>query len=168
MKAIGDHMPIRPDLRHFYGREWKRVIRPRILARDRNRCKRCKAPNGIVVWRAKEGRWRFTECGASWHRANGNKTTFEPMDSHQVRIVLTIAHLNHNPSDNRDENLAALCQWCHLAHDKDHHAETRATRKDQARPLLSEQALPPSSVLDQSIEGLIEHIRHDIEGGSRP
>ena len=53
-------------------------------------------------------------------------------------IVLTVAHLNHDPADNRDENLKALWQWCHLNWDKLHHAETRAIRKDQARPLLSQ------------------------------
>lgn len=129
-------MPIRPDLKHFYGAEWKTTIRPRILKRDRNRCKRCKVPNGLIVLRAKEGMWRLTTCGASWHRNNGSKTTYEPMDSRKVRIVLTIAHLNHDPADMRDENLAALCQWCHLHHDQEHHANTRATRKDQARPIL--------------------------------
>lgn len=46
-----------------------------------------------------------------------------------VRVVLTIAHLNHDPSDNRDENLRALCQWCHLRHDRPfHYANARRTR----------------------------------------
>jgi hypothetical protein len=27
-----------------------------------------------------------------------------------VLIVLAVAHLNHTPGDDRDENLAALCQ----------------------------------------------------------
>lgn len=45
-----------------------------------------------------------------------------------VYIVLTIAHLNHQPADNRDENLAALCQWCHLKHDvRFHRASARRT-----------------------------------------
>jgi nitrate/TMAO reductase-like tetraheme cytochrome c subunit len=56
------------------------------------------------------------------------------------KVVLTIAHLNHDPSDNRDENLAALCQWCHNHHDVDFRQanarETRMTRKDSGRPLL--------------------------------
>jgi 5-methylcytosine-specific restriction endonuclease McrA len=48
------------------------------------------------------------------------------------RVVLTIAHLNHNPTDNADANLRAWCQKCHLAHDHAHHqanaARTRAVR----------------------------------------
>ena len=53
-----------------------------------------------------------------------------------VRIVLTCAHLNHDPADNADSNLKALCQWCHLNYDKLHHKETRSMRKDKGRPLL--------------------------------
>lgn len=46
-----------------------------------------------------------------------------------VYIVLTIAHLNHVAGDDRDENLQALCQWCHLHHDvRFHHANARRTR----------------------------------------
>jgi len=45
-------------------------------------------------------------------------------------IVLTIAHLNHDTTDNRDENLSALCQRCHLSHDKYLHAtNARETRR---------------------------------------
>lgn len=57
------------------------------------------------------------------------------------RVVLTVAHLNHQPEDCRDENLRAMCQRCHLRYDADHHAETRAaTRRAelaaQMEPLL--------------------------------
>lgn len=58
-------------------------IRQRILARDGNLCKFCHAENGCPHW--------FTRS----------------------RVVLTIAHLNHDITDNRDYNLAALCQRCH-------------------------------------------------------
>ena len=124
-------MPINPDFRHFYGREWRKVTRPRILARAGNKCEDCGAPNGLDLVRS----------GKLWRRWNprknrgriGGKFMENP---HLVRCVLTIAHLNHTPGDDRDENLKALCQWCHLNFDKDHHRESRATRKDAARPLL--------------------------------
>lgn len=35
-----------------------------------------------------------------------------------VRFVLTVAHLNQDPSDNRPANLRALCSVCHLRHDR--------------------------------------------------
>jgi hypothetical protein len=112
-------MPIKPEFRHFYGREWRLEIVPQILRRAKNQCEECGVLNGIRVWR--DGQfWSLRRFKAG----------------HRVRIVLTVAHLNHVPGDNRSENLKALCQWCHLNHDKEHHAESRATRKDADRPLL--------------------------------
>ena len=44
-------------------------------------------------------------------------------------VVLTVAHLDQNPKNNHLDNLAALCQRCHLAHDRDHHLRAaKATR----------------------------------------
>jgi hypothetical protein len=42
-----------------------------------------------------------------------------------VRVVLTVAHLNHRPEDNGLENLAALCQRDHLRHDREQHTRSR-------------------------------------------
>jgi hypothetical protein len=63
---------------------------------------------------------------------------FPPEICHWVGVVLTVAHLNHVPGDDRDENLKALCQWCHLNYDKLHHRDTRCERKDAHRPILQE------------------------------
>jgi hypothetical protein len=37
------------------------------------------------------------------------------------KVVLTIAHLDHDITNNCPTNLKALCQKCHLSYDKDHH-----------------------------------------------
>jgi hypothetical protein len=47
---------------------------------------------------------------------------------------LTIAHLDHNPQNNKESNLKALCQKCHLNYDLEHHKETR--KKNKKLPLL--------------------------------
>lgn len=45
-----------------------------------------------------------------------------------IKIVLTIAHLDHDITNNDASNLKALCQKCHLNYDKDHHRKnSRAT-----------------------------------------
>ena len=44
-------MPIKPEFRKFYRKEWRKVIRPRILARAENKCEDCGAPNRQVVLR---------------------------------------------------------------------------------------------------------------------
>ena len=128
-------MPIRPEFKKFYtGPEWK-AIRERILRRSKNKCEQCRVPNHARVFRAIAGMWRLTECGAPWHRNHGGVTTHEPGINREVRIVLTIAHLNHKAGDDRPENLKALCQWCHLNYDRLHHKETRSIRKDALRPI---------------------------------
>ena len=40
-------------------------------------------------------------------------------------VVLASAHLDHDPSNNRASNLAALCQRCHMLHDAKEHRRRR-------------------------------------------
>lgn len=56
-------------------------------------------------------------------------------------VVLTTAHLNHDPADTRDEVLAALCQACHLALDGHQHAQTRARTRAAAIAAAGQGAL---------------------------
>ena len=43
-----------------------------------------------------------------------------------TRIVLTTAHLDHTPENCSDDNLASLCQRCHLNYDREIHIRNRA------------------------------------------
>lgn len=45
------------------------------------------------------------------------------------RVVLTVAHMNHDPQDNREGNLMALCQKCHNRYDAKHRAKNRRRKK---------------------------------------
>lgn len=45
------------------------------------------------------------------------------------KVVLTTAHLDHNPANNARENLLALCQRCHNRIDKWHRKNSRAVTK---------------------------------------
>lgn len=49
----------------------------------------------------------------------------EPAIYAKGKVMLTVAHLNHTPGDNRDENLKAMCQRCHLRYDVEHHKFNR-------------------------------------------
>jgi 5-methylcytosine-specific restriction endonuclease McrA len=134
-------MPIRKDLKPFYrGAAWKRT-RLRILTRAAHRCEQCGVKDHFLYERGPQGSYRCAEsrAGEPWKNSSGNITTFEPAPAYRrtMMIVLTIAHLNHIPGDDRDENLKALCQWCHLNYDRLHHKDTRTARKDAARPMLS-------------------------------
>jgi hypothetical protein len=61
-------------------------------------------------------------------RAN-NQCEFCAVENYSIRgttkIVLTIAHLDQHPENNAPNNLAALCQRCHLNHDRPFHIVNR-------------------------------------------
>ena len=42
-----------------------------------------------------------------------------------TRVVLAAAHLDSNPTNNRLKNLRALCQRCHMLHDRPQHLAQR-------------------------------------------
>ena len=42
-----------------------------------------------------------------------------------TRVVLATAHRDHDPTNNRPRNLMALCQRCHLGHDREEHRRRR-------------------------------------------
>jgi len=132
-------MPIRPDQRALYPRDWKAISKRIREERAGNQCERCKAPNGQTIARgmAQHAGTYMLEDGETFNDATGaylgpNRGSEYELDR-MVRVVLTVAHLDHDPTHNDDSNLAALCQKCHLAHDREHHqknaAATRRSRK---------------------------------------
>ena len=50
-------------------------------------------------------------------------------------MVLASAHLDHDPSNNRARNLAALCQRCHMLHDGEEHRRRRWSKVFRLRAL---------------------------------
>jgi len=69
----------------------------------------------------------------------GNRCEFCGAENHQPHpetgsmVVLTVAHLDHDPQNCSDENLRALCQRCHLRYDADHHARNAALTRLERR-----------------------------------
>lgn len=99
-----------------YPDNWKTEIRPAIMQRAGDKCEWCGAVN------------------------------YEPHPVTGSKVVLTIAHLGvefpdgtpgnkHDKFDVRPENLAALCNRCHLNYDRDDHIrhakETRRKKKEK-------------------------------------
>lgn len=116
-------MPIKPENKKLYPKNWKE-IRQSILTRANNKCEFCGVENHKWGYRDKNGEFVISE---------GMQQEADELDGeHLFKIVLTIAHLDHNPQNNNPENLKALCQKCHLNYDKEHHAETRRKTRELA------------------------------------
>ena len=60
----------------------------------------------------------------------------QPHPDTSSKVVLTVAHLNHQHTNCRPDNLRAWCQRCHLNYDRAHHmANARRTRMRHQIPL---------------------------------
>jgi len=115
-------MPIRPENRHRYPPDWNEIS-ARVRKEAGQRCEWCKAPNGEIIIRGEgpdentymleRGETFSAETGAFLGLSRGSeycaKTT--------VKVVLTVAHMDHQPENCARDNLVALCQLCHNRYD---------------------------------------------------
>lgn len=138
-------MPIKPENRHRYPADWP-AIRASILERAGHRCEH----PGCSAGQYEVGLWRVHEGTHQWHRIGHTGRTYREARQNAAEadftrgeegmrptvIVLTIAHLDHQPENCDPENLRALCQRHHLAYDHHHHrANAQATRRAKAGTL---------------------------------
>ena len=117
-------MPIKKENKKLYPKNWKE-IRQRILERAGNKCEFCGVKNYSVGYRNQNG--EFIE-------SVGMQQEADELDGEKLfKIILTIAHLDHNPTNNNPSNLRALCQKCHNNYDKEHRKETRKKTLEEKR-----------------------------------
>ena len=131
-------MPIKAENKARYPANWDDISR---AAKERAGWK-CMHP-GCTARQYAAGHWqdwpgghRWKECVApadTYKQARQNAADYQfsnfgdgPNDFKIkiLAIVLTTAHLNHDPTDCRPENLAAMCQRHHLLYDQQHHNES--------------------------------------------
>lgn len=125
-------MPIKPENKARYPSNWKE-IRAQILERAAHCCELCRVPNGVTVMRGMgkdKGAYQLPD-GVTHSEKNGGLICLRPFDfiGYAVKIVLTIAHLDHVPEHCSDGNLKAMCQKCHLTYDAEHHAKNAAATR---------------------------------------
>lgn len=111
-------MPIRPENRGRYPADWPAITKRIKVDRAQGRCE-CAGECGRPAWHLEADQ----RCG--------NRHGQPALGTGSV-VVLTTAHLNHQPEDCSDSNLKAMCQGCHLHYDRDHHAQTRAATRAAA------------------------------------
>ena len=127
-------MPINYAL---YPKNWKTEIRPAILERANNCCEFCKISNHKIIIR---GTWKDVDC----YQCIDDGTIFDANTSEiigadyvgevhptnpMVKVVLTIAHLDHDVNNNDYSNLKGLCQRCHNRYDSVNRKKNRKNKK---------------------------------------
>lgn len=140
-------MPINPKNKKLYPSNWQTEIRPAILDRAGHCCEMCGVENYAVGTRDNSDGYFVHAEFISGHDCYGEPSyhnyvgkTYKEAKAWCARcgdedivIVLTIAHLDHDPTNNDPSNLRALCQRCHNRHD-------RAHRQANASKMLAEGA----------------------------
>lgn len=118
-----------------YPDNWKTEIRPSILERDNHSCVICGVPNYAIGFRDNNGNFQPYEIPAGL-TFEISRDIAKGCGLRLIKIVLTIAHLDHDVKNNDYKNLAAMCQLHHITHDKEQHARnaraTIAAKKNQA------------------------------------
>lgn len=121
-------MPIRPALRWYYPIDWVQLSKWVRFTRARGRCEHCKRPHARTIQCLPDGSWLDPDT-AHWRSGDGQKIAVPDAislaDLRQTRVMLAAAHLDHDPACNTASNLRALCQRCHMRHDKTHHLAQR-------------------------------------------
>ena len=121
-------MPIRPELRPLYPPHWRQLSSQVCFERAGGKCQRCGRPHLARLRCLPDGRW-FDEKAATWRDRRGRPARWpdimEVVGFRMTRSVLAAAHLDSDPTNNRMKNLRALCQRCHILHDRPHHLVQR-------------------------------------------
>lgn len=103
-------MPISKENKSKYPDNWKEISEYIRFERADNKCEVCGAIN------------------YSWVNRHTRELCLSDEDD-AIRIILTVAHLDHNPENNNYKNLKAMCQRCHNRYDRKHRNETIRNRK---------------------------------------
>lgn len=141
-------MPIRAENRARYPKDWPAIS---VAIRDRagNRCEECDVKNYALGGRDPSGEFHQARPTGD----NGLRLTW-PLPGEYgwcegwsagrlriIRIVLTVAHLDHTPENCAPENLRAWCQRCHNRYDartRRSGVKCRAHREKAAGDLFGE------------------------------
>lgn len=75
-------------------------------------------------------KWSLISKLIRFNRANNmcewcGADNYAPHPDTGSQVILTVAHIDHDKTNNQFSNLAALCQRCHLNHDRAQHVANR-------------------------------------------
>ena len=133
-------MPI--DYKEYHP-DWKAISLRIRKERAGNKCEWCGVDHGDVVrvnsatkQREWAGFFSSDHRGAREYAETMNRSADDGLGKWWP-VVLTVAHIDHDKTNNDDTNLAALCQRCHLGHDRKHHENNRRYGRNWKRDQTS-------------------------------
>lgn len=93
-------------------------LRPAVLERAKSKCEHCGVDNYAIVQKGKFVLATKKQIDEFLERQKevGKRQALKSLNL--AMVVLTTAHLDQDEKNNDLKNLAALCQRCHLNHDK--------------------------------------------------
>jgi hypothetical protein len=113
-------MPIRPENKNRYPKNWPEISYDLRFNRAGGRCE-CTGQCGH--------RYRHRDLSPEGRCTALNR---EPNPVTGTKVILTVAHLDHTPENCDPSNLLAMCNGCHLRYDAEHHAQTAARTRQAA------------------------------------
>lgn len=124
--------------RSDYHPKWELISYLIRVVRAKGQCEQCGAPNHQFIRRYRHGLYRLAhEAEVSELDRLRSAHKLRLWDALRrlglTRVILTVAHLDRNPKNNRFWNLKALCQRCHLLYDMPQHVRNRAYGRDHDR-----------------------------------
>lgn len=132
-------MPIRD--KSLYPPNWRDISHYIRFVRAGGKCEECGVAHGAYIVRSVEDPSRYLlvdEMTDIHHLPDGSPIKLSELpsefcDGKYVHIVLTTAHLDHDPMNNDESNLKSLCQRCHLRYDAKHHAKNAVRTRRRKR-----------------------------------
>ena len=121
-------MPIRAEMRALYPPDWPAISDWIRFDRALGRCEchgECKSRLHWSWWADAAASTPHGILGRPKPPVRCPNYHLEPSRFTGSRVILTTAHLEHNPTVSDPVKLRAMCQACHLAYDAEHHAATR-------------------------------------------
>ncbi len=106
-------MPIKKE---DYPPNWDQISKD-IRTRAGQICEWCGVPNGAHIIRTAPLHYHMVTIAGVKKKVPREDYAFV-QGPEGTRIILTVAHLDRDRTNNAPENLAALCQRCHLNHDR--------------------------------------------------
>lgn len=126
-----------PMNRKLYPVDWEALSKRIREERAHNCCEICGVRNGAAILRSNidPAKYIYYDAQADricWPNGEAIRLSEVPEEyDHEsfIFVVLTVGHLDHNPGNNDESNLRAMCQRCHLNYDRPDNWQRRRRNK---------------------------------------